>query len=219
MTRNEQLHSKGYYIGHVDEIITDYNEFNQVIESIIRGSEDKSENYGYRHYIIDENYKDYARTIPIDHISARKKLITENKLSVMQQWYEVINPNKEFQTAIFYFRSIVNKFITELYPNFINFRYQDSITLFENEDFISPHRDGQNPGRLCAILIYLSDPLNYIDGGGILNLHLDNKVEQVIPVRGNYVILDFIEHNIIHSVEAVKNNFKRFCYLTFVYHN
>jgi len=39
----------------------------------------------------------------------------------------------------------------------------------------------------------------------------------VIPLKGNYVILDFTKHNLYHQVQEVKNNFRRFSYINFVY--
>jgi hypothetical protein len=89
----------------------------------------------------------------------------------------------------------------------------------ENGDFIENHNDGGydlNRGRLCVILIYLSDEKDHKADGGKFILRDDKLHEEIPPFKGNFVMLDFTKHNLFHEVEKVKNNFRRFCYISFV---
>ena len=100
----------------------------------------------------------------------------------------------------------------------VSVKIKKSGLIHENGDFIEPHTDGNNLGRLCVILAYLSDIEDYNDGGGKLIIRdKDNNTHEVLPVKGNYVMLDFTNHNINHAVEVVKNDFERYCYLSFIY--
>lgn len=159
--------------------------------------------------------------MPIEEIEERKNFVKSNNLSLIQQWYEVKIEDEKVYEIKNYFRNRLQKILFELYPelNRNNISYLDTITLYENEDFIIFHEDGKVLGRLCAILVYLSDVESYNDGGGKLLLSDKDTQIEVLPLRGNYVILDFTKHNIAHAVEAVKNNFRRFCYLSFIFNN
>ena len=66
-------------------------------------------------------------------------------------------------------------------------------------------------------MIYLSDEKDYIDGGGKLIIDDGDTKEEVLPVKYNFSILDFTENNVNHAVEVVKNNFRRFTYIDFIY--
>jgi hypothetical protein len=54
-------------------------------------------------------------------------------------------------------------------------------------------------------------------GGGKLIIDNGDTKEEVLPIKYNFTILDFTENDINHSVEVVKNNFRRFTYIDFVY--
>ena len=115
-----------------------------------------------------------------------------------------------------YFNDEVAKYLKKIYPESIgNETHNCNFTLYENGDFITPHRDGFNISRYCVILIYLSDEKDYNDGGGELVI-LENGVEVVVPpIKGNFAILDFTRNNANHAVNIVKNNFVRFTYINF----
>ena len=67
------------------------------------------------------------------------------------------------------------------------------------------------------ILIYLSYEKDYNDGGGQLIIE-ENKIRTtVLPINDNFCVLDFTQNNPEHAVEAVKNNFRRFTFIDFIY--
>jgi Rps23 Pro-64 3,4-dihydroxylase Tpa1-like proline 4-hydroxylase len=101
-------------------------------------------------------------------------------------------------------------------------------SVYDNGDFSEVHFDGINPGRTCVLIMYFADPNTYQEGdGGELflghNIKINNgklefmePFEKCIPVYGNYVIMDFTKFNVGHSIEMVKNNFRRFALQSFV---
>lgn len=60
---------------------------------------------------------------------------------------------------------------------------------------------------------------DYINGGGRLIIDDGNIKEEVLPVKYNFSILDFTENNVNHAVEVVKNDFRRFTYIDFIYND
>jgi hypothetical protein len=77
--------------------------------------------------------------------------------------------------------------------------------------------------------MYFADPTTYQegDGGELLIGHdiktnnqqileFNRSAEKCIPVYGNYAIMDFTKFNVGHSIEMVKNNFRRFALQSFV---
>ena len=117
-----------------------------------------------------------------------------------------------------YFDTNVEQYLKKIYPESINNGKSNSnFTLYENGDFITPHRDGFNIWRYCVILIYLSDEKDYNDGGGELIIEENGTREVIKPVKGKFCILDFTRNNPKHSVEIVKNNFRRFTYINFFF--
>jgi Rps23 Pro-64 3,4-dihydroxylase Tpa1-like proline 4-hydroxylase len=212
-----QLLTEGYYIGKVDEIIKDFETFQKMIDKLVELSHDKKSMYRYRHVI--RQHPEFGLSCEIDEIDYRRKMVLDNGWTIGQQWYETME-NPENKEILQFFRNAVTEFIPTVYSelNKDNIRYNDSFTLYENGDFIEDHHDGdylQNLGRLCVILIYLTDEKDYNDGDG--TFILTEKNQEVIPLKGNYVILDFTKHDLYHQVREVKNNFRRFSYINFVY--
>jgi len=195
--------------------------------------------------------------IPMIEKEERTNLIKKYNIGVWQQWgelrqdynidsttppegsqlWEQIKTDK-IHHAMYNFRKIWLDNFSKLYPevDINNLRFQDSITLYEDGDFINWHKDGEDDHnidtrRICAILMYLSDESEYNDGGGKFLVEIKPKkiptttdiptlpenYEAVLPLKGNFVVLDFKTNNLRHAVEEVKNNFKRYCYLTFVH--
>lgn len=220
----EKLFKNGFHIGKVNEIVDDLEKLNQLSDELIVLSQEKHKYYTYRHNI-DKFDPDIKNNLELWEIPERKQFVKDNNLGVFQQWYEVSHDHKgELIHIRDYFRNIAFNTVSKIYSelNAANIHHIDTFTIFEDGDFIANHTDGKNPGRLCVILIYLSDSKNYNDGGGefcIVDSGTNQVVEKVIPVRGNYVLLDFTKNNVQHSVEVVKNNFKRFCYVDFVYNS
>lgn len=220
-----QLLTKGYYVGKVSEIVSNLSELDVYCNKLIELSADKSKYYAYRHNI-DDAYSELPHRIAVHEVDERKKHVEDTGLKVFQQWYESIrDPDGKMEPVRDYFRNITFDAVSKIYPELTrkNTTYNDSFTIFEDGDFIKSHTDGNNNiGRVCVILIYISDPLSYNDGGGKLFItdketHFD--VEEVVPLKGTFVLIDFTKHDIEHRVELVKNNFKRHCYISFVYNS
>lgn len=204
----EQFYKDGYYIGN---ITFDDEKFNAAYDEILTLSVDKSAHYQYVQSVFGRG--DLPHLIDIADMDTRMELITNENLIVTQQWYQM--SGYKHSSIVNYFSSVVEDFIFDVYPelNVNNIGHDASISLYENGDFINEHQDGFNQGRLCAILIYLTDIKEYNNGGG--ELIINNT--SVIPVKGTYAIIDFTKNNPFHAVNPVKNNFRRFCFLDFVY--
>jgi hypothetical protein len=212
--------TKGYYIGNSGKLFKDTNEFNHNVDLVISSSNDKS-NYLYRYeYGIASGDDNYKRNITLDEIPQRDQFIEDNNAFVIQKWWETHHLSKEMMDAKLYFRSLIESYIPNIYPDLKNnILHQDNFTLYENGDFITPHQDGYNAARYCVVLIYLSDEKDYINGGGKLIIDDGNVKEDVLPVKYNFSILDFTENNVNHAVEMVKNDFRRFTYIDFIYND
>jgi Rps23 Pro-64 3,4-dihydroxylase Tpa1-like proline 4-hydroxylase len=92
-------------------------------------------------------------------------------------------------------------------------------TLYEDGHFIIDHKDGNNPGRICVIIIYLSSEQEYNnDGGGELVIKTNSQKEYTIkPILGTFSLLDFSKNDVNHQVNVVKNGFKRYSFINFFY--
>ena len=218
MINFDSLLTEGYYLGNINDIIPDMEEFDKKIIDVKKTFEDPGKYYQYRHVI--QMHPEYGMWCNVDEIPERRKLVETSNYTIGQQWYDSTVPNEFTEKIKSYFHDILKRFINIPYPELeftqkTNCWFVDSLTVFANGDFIEPHTDGKNPGRLCVVLIYLSDPADQVDGGGEFVLEDKNLV--IKPVKGNFLILDFTKHNLKHTVKMVKNNFLRFTYNCFVY--
>ena len=222
---------KGFYIGKTEEFIEDKELFHKKINYIISESKTK-ELYKYRlDYKISERGETYPMLIKGDDIKTREEYIKENNGEIGQRWWEfspdVIQDNDEYYKQVnfkftdikLYFRKQILNYIRKIYPNLNedNVIHHDNFTLYENGDFIEPHKDGFNKGRYCVVLLYLSYEKDYNDGGGRLIVEDNGYSEDVFPINENFCILDFTQNNPNHRVEPVKNDFRRFTYIDFIY--
>jgi hypothetical protein len=67
-----------------------------------------------------------------------------------------------------------------------------------------------------AFIIYLSDDDDYNSGGGELVIKTNtNMIYNIKPTFGTFSLLDFTKNNVRHSVNSVKNGFKRYSFLYF----
>lgn len=216
---NKNILEDGYYAGKVEELQIDSLEFDTTIDFIKTLYNKKDEHYTYRHSC-DES-ANLPHRISMQEKEERIKFVEDNNIDVWQQWAELSVRTEEIQHHIERLRKIWIDRLPQIYPelNETNIHFMDSITLYENGDFINWHYDGTQKGRVCAVLMYLSDRSEYNDGGGKFMIQNEKigKYQEVLPIKKNFVLLDFKYHNLKHAVEKVKNDFKRYCYLAFVY--
>jgi GDP-L-fucose synthase len=221
----EFLTSGGYYFGKIEEIIPDTDKFKEILKEIYESTKDNS-NFGYRfdYKLINEENANPVDTwekklhYSPDEIIKLEQYIKEKNGTEVQRWWETQNFIPHLQRGREYFHEIVESLVEKIYPKLKNnFNHQDAFTIYENGDHITPHNDGENRKRYCVVLIYLSDENGYNDGGGELKVVENNQVNYIKPVLGNYVILDFTLNNPDHSVEKVKNNFRRLTYIDFIH--
>jgi hypothetical protein len=158
--------------------------------------------------------KIYENQIRLKEVPARDLYVEKNNLVVTQKWYEFfvdIEHNK-------YFFNLSKKIVKTFYPN-IEIEEGDRLgnfTLYEDGHFISSHRDGYNNNRLCALIMYLSNVVDYNNGGGELIITVNSGAQHVVrPLLGTFSLIDFSKNDLIHEVKAVKNGFKRYAFIHF----
>ena len=113
---------------------------------------------------------------------------------------------------------ISEKITSFFYPNLlIKKQITGGFTLYEDGHFIANHKDGNNSGRVCVIIMYLSSESEYNnDGGGELVIKTNSDKEYTIkPILGTFSLLDFSESDVHHQVNMVKNGFKRYAFINF----
>ena len=132
-----------------------------------------------------------------------------------------------------FFENVIREHTSLIYPELMEkketFRLATGYSVYDDGDFSEVHFDGINPGRACVLIMYFADPNTYQEGdGGELflghnikknekHIHIfEEPFEKCLPVYGNYAIMDFTKFNIGHSIEIVKNNFRRFALQSFV---
>ena len=172
----------------------------------------------------------FNNPISPNQIEVKKKIVKSENMIIDQQWYFTgYSCISDYYDNLSTAKEKITNFIREIYSvtNPINLDPLQ-ITVYEEGDFILPHSDGKSQNRLCALLIYLGSPDNYDSNkGGRLFIQpngvpfhsnkssiYDMKIS-VDPVRPNYVLLDFTQHNLLHAVEICKQKFNRYAILTF----
>lgn len=161
---------------------------------------------------IDEN-AGFISSIKLSEVAKRDEFVKENQRDITQKWFEFWG----FDMDCLYFMEISKKILDNFYPN-INISYEQSpqFTLYEDGHFIAEHNDGENVGRVCALIIYLSYDEDYNDGGGELIVNANSgKIYTIKPTFGTFSLLDFTKNNVKHSVSEVKNGFKRYAFISF----
>jgi len=232
----------------------DYLKYAEAIRST---ADKKDLRYRYRHSYVGQNdpnlyikdgysgpyptEEEFLPEISMNQIERRKKFVEDVIKSgadsrTTQQW-SLLNfqkfpeDNFDMEELIFFYKNLFRQHTALIYPELMakkdSFSTSIQISLYEDGDFSEVHFDGINPGRACVIIIYLSDPEEYNEGGGELfighNLKkvgpmnvFEDPYEKVIPIYGNYAIMDFTKFNVGHSIEMVKNGFKRFAVQSFI---
>ena len=166
--------------------------------------------YNYR---LDAGDDEYVHSIKLSEVAKRDEFVKENKKDITQKWFEFSG----FAMNCKYFMEISKKILDKFYPN-INIDYTQSpqFTLYEDGHFIAEHNDGENVGRVCALIIYLSYDADYNEGGGELIVTSNSdKIYTIKPTFGTFSLLDFTKNNLKHSVSEVKNGFKRYAFISF----
>jgi hypothetical protein len=153
--------------------------------------------------------------VPVGEISIRRQLIKDRRLTVQQQWWIYYLKSIENLNTYFLFKNEISKYIVSVYNqvglSMDNISHNDCITLYEDGDFAEVHNDDQSLERHAAIFVYFSE--DHCDRGGEFLFGPDNKI---VPTVGNFVMLDFTKNNISHSVNLVKDGFRRIAYIDFV---
>jgi len=210
----KSLTTLGYHIGNIDEIGLDVNILKEIRSSSLDSFIKDPDQWLCTFQVIPQAGSSWS--FPLDKVEEQKKQAKSQGKSVFQSWYYT-NSYENHN----YIHSKIYEYLKNIYPNHVttlkNMKFDDSITYYTNGDGIMKHEDGNNPGRICAILIYLNDVSEYNDSfGGHLVLHDQDNDILVQPVLGNFVLLDFTKNNPSHSVVTVKNGFKRVSYLSFI---
>lgn len=218
----EEFLKKGYYIGNLSEIIENVDDLRKIKDALIdkNKDEDSKKHFRCRYEYTNFTPMEYVHSIPVTEIEERRKLIEDNGYKTIQKWYEYCHQGQdEYVNLQKVLKNSIETFVPKIYPELSNGRlaHGDSLTLYENGDFIEPHVDHANPERFCVVLIYLSDEENYNDGGAELLVGVGEQNELVKPLFGTYVVLDFQKNGVLHAVEPVKNDFQRWTYINFIH--
>ena len=85
-------------------------------------------------------------------------------------------------------------------------------TLYDDKCLLTNHSDGIQKNRICAILIYLNENYDEMDGGCLVL----NNTEKVIPEFGNIAIIDLQSFDVPHMVTEVIGGPGRYTILSFI---
>jgi len=215
---------EGAYVGDMMDFINDdeYNEMLTINEKVKEYSITNRDTELYCRYMISDYEYDYAHRIPLSEVEARDLFIKNNNLKVFQKWFEY-KMKQELGEPNYtdFFMNICKRILNSFYPD-IEIDYDGGFggyTLYEDGHFIIDHKDGNNVGRVCVIIIYLSSELEYNnDGGGELVIKTNSDKEYTIkPILGTFSLLDFFQNDVHHQVNMVKNGFKRYAFINFFY--
>jgi hypothetical protein len=222
----EKYHRDGYAFFRIEDLLTEEQliEFNKMADIAYQTPLTPS-NFFYV-YAVQGKYNDpeWPFKLSLYRLEEKLKLSKELGHRITQKWYE--GRGDGVRPIMEYYNKLTSTFIRNFYPEIkedcSNLNYQSAITVYMNGDFTQSHRDGQNQGRLCVILIYLTPEEEYNNGGGELVVFGDNENEvdnnaYLKPVRGNVAMLDFNTHNPFHEVKEIINNFRRYCYISFLW--
>ena len=207
---------EGAYVGSLYDFI-DANEITQIeskAKDIHKYVESDRESILSCVYNYAPEPQAYKSKISFNEIPERDLYIKQNNLIATQKWYE-FNASKQHHQYFYY---LSKKILETIYPN--TEIDQDggmgNFTLYEDGHFIDSHRDGYNNGRLCVLIMYLSNEVNYNDGGGELIITTNSGVQHTVkPLLGTFSIMDFSKSDLIHEVKVVKNGFKRYSFINF----
>tara|TARA_R100001509_G_scaffold50018_1_gene27291 strand:+ start:1374 stop:2162 length:789 start_codon:yes stop_codon:yes gene_type:complete len=193
---------------NLDDISIDINTHTSTLTKVrtnVRGEYEelmKFDDYLKEYPWIDDGQKWFHGALDMYDDSTRERLISDLYDGTVKTLYkDYIKNDEDYSTWPYNGK---HKSITQ----------GTDVTMYLKDNYITPHEDGYDEGRLCVMLIYLNEDYKEGYGGEIIVNH-DLKVE---PKEGNIVILDFLHNNIEHEVLKVENeNFERFALIKFFY--
>jgi Rps23 Pro-64 3,4-dihydroxylase Tpa1-like proline 4-hydroxylase len=216
--------NEGAYVGNIMDFINieEYNEMLSVIEKVKEYSVVNRDTELYCRYMFNGDEKNYKHQIPLNEVKLRDSYVNENNLSIFQKWFEFSIKKEENKSDYFqFFKDFCKRILDYFYPEYeINYEQNSGgFTLYEDGHFITDHKDGNNEGRVCVIILYLSSESEYNqNGGGELVIKTNSHKEYTIkPILGTFSLLDFSKNDIFHQVNMVKNGFKRYAFINFFY--
>lgn len=218
MINFNSLHQQGFYTGQLTDIDSNFQIDAEIVTEL--KSVDPN-NYDFYFCVLDvESQPDWPFHLSIIEFSEKLRIVNEKNIVVKQRWREM-NAAPKFNELRGYFRKFIVGFIRDAYPeireDFSNLIFIDKFSYFEKDDFIFPHNDGNNQGRLCVVLLHLNTISESADNGGQLIVYAEDDKTIIDPVIGTFTVLDFNNHNLIHEVTKVLNDFKRYTYICFLY--
>ncbi len=220
----DKLLEEGAYVGNIMDFINvdEYNEMLSVIEKVKDYSVVNRDTELHCRYMINNHKDNYEHMIPLSEIESRDLYVQKNNLTIFQKWFEYkIKQEPDGPNYTDFFINICKRILDHFYPN-VEINYSGGFggfTLYEDGHFIVDHNDGNNVGRVCVIIMYLSSELEYNnDGGGELVVKTNSQKEYTIkPILGTFSLLDFSQNDVHHQVNMVKNGFKRYSFINFFY--
>lgn len=217
----EKYHRDGYGVFRLEDLLTpeDHVEFEKLSEEA-RAIPITGRNYNYVLSVYGfHNHPDWPFKVDVNEKEQRLEKIKDLNLRATQRWYE--STSVSFDRIKFKLQSIVNNFVKNFYPG-IDPYHQDAVSVYVDGDHSEIHRDGQNTGRVCVVLAYLTSEEEYNNSGDLIiagdeQQNQPNDLFRVKPVRGNVAMLDFTNHNPFHGVLPVEPKFIRHCYISFIW--
>lgn len=220
----EQYHRDGFGVFDLSDLLT--KEELLEFEAVADEAYDTPINDDTFRYVCSvvgfHNHPDWPFKSPASERELMLNKALEHGVHISQRWYESTSSSK-LTTKL---RNVVHGFIRKFYPeinaDFTNIHHQDAISVYLDGDHTEVHRDGQNTGRVCVVLLYLTKE-EYYNSSGELAVMGDEQAKDMSnavrcqPTRGKLALLDFNNHNPFHGVLPVKAPFDRRCYISFVW--
>jgi hypothetical protein len=218
MEKWDNLFENGYHIGDLSELSLDMEEFDKITNEIIEFSKDKE-----KHFLVQSVSSDPSlpHQIPVSEEEDRSTIAETKGIDIICYNY-VLRSNSENWHCLNYLDKITRDIVPKIFAGFTSnsIAVNKWILLYESGHYQWPHSDG-HVGE-CVIIIYFSDPSTY-NGSGKLNILKpfpeSGILESMDPIKGKYIILEQINHNVRHEVEIVTGDFKRFGFLAQVRKN
>lgn len=212
MGKWDSLFEKGYYIGDLSELEIDMEEFDRITSDAINLSKNKAKHFSVQSVSSDPRL---PHRISIEEEIERISFAKDEGIDVICYNY-LLDPNDENEFCFEYLNSLIRGIVPRIFTGFNkdDIKISPGVLLYENGHYQDPHSDG-HVGE-CVIIIYFSDPSTY-NGSGKLNILKPfpevGIIESMDPIKGKYIILEQMNHDVRHEVEMVTGDFKRFGFL------